>query len=184
MKRIIGGVLMLAGAFSLYAFATRAMFNGRASMGSTYELGLPLVFVGMDYPTDALLLAGALWGFILGFWFIISGGDDGGALRGGRIARIMLMNGLLLLSTYVAFVLVVSRLRDSQSSHELALSALEKMDAPAYVVDLQTEVVLNGNRLFRDSFAGKSVAELARHPGRESHFLLPDGRPALLRVLT
>jgi hypothetical protein len=99
MKRILGGVLMLAGAFSLYAFATRAMFNGRASIGSTYDLGLPLLFVGMDYPTDALLLAGACWGFILGFWFIIAGSDDGGALRGGRIARIMLMNGLLLLSS-------------------------------------------------------------------------------------
>jgi len=106
MKRILGGVLMLAGAFSLYVFATRAMFHGRGSIGSTYELGLPLVFVGMDYPTDALLLLGALWGFILGLWFVITGADEPGAgLRGGRIARLMLLNGLLLLSTLaVAFV--------------------------------------------------------------------------------
>jgi hypothetical protein len=106
MKRILGGVLMLAGAFSLYVFATRAMFHGRASIGSTYELGLPLLFVGMDYPTDALLLAGSLWGFILGLWFTITGSDEPGAgLRGGRIARLMLLNGLLLLSTLaVAFI--------------------------------------------------------------------------------
>jgi hypothetical protein len=106
MKRIFGGVLMLAGAFSLYAFATRAMFNGRASLGSSVELGLPLMFVGMDYPTDALLLAGALWGNILGLWFIVTGADEAKeALRGGRISRVMLVNGLLLLSTLaVAFI--------------------------------------------------------------------------------
>jgi hypothetical protein len=106
MKRIFGGVLMLAGAFSLYAFATRAMFQGRGSIGSTYELGLPLSFVGLDYPTDALLLAGALWGFILGLWFIMTGADEASqALKGGRIARLMLLNGLLLFSTLaVAFL--------------------------------------------------------------------------------
>ncbi|MBI3856414.1 MAG: hypothetical protein HY293_12065 [Planctomycetes bacterium] len=106
MKRIFGGVLMLAGAFSLYVFATRAMFHGKTSIGATLDLGLPLVFMGMDYPTDALLLAGALWGFILGLWFIISGADEASeALRGGRIARVMLMNGLLLLSTLgIAYV--------------------------------------------------------------------------------
>lgn len=125
MKRIFGGVLMLAGAFSLYAFATRAMFNGRASMGSTYELGLPLLFVGMDYPTDALLLAGAMWGFILGFWFILSGGDDtAGALRGGRIARIMLMNGLLLLSTLAVAYFGARHQKDATTVAVFGLVAL------------------------------------------------------------
>ena len=100
MKRIFGGLLMLAGAFCLYLFATRAMFHGRADLGSTYSPGLPLMLVGADYPTDALLLAGAAWGFILGLWFVITGADDAGdALRGGRIARILLLNGLLLLSS-------------------------------------------------------------------------------------
>ena len=106
MKRIFGGVLMLAGAFSTYLFATRAMFNGRASLGTSYNPALPQSFVGMDYPTDALLLAGALWGFILGLWFVITGADEvKEALRGGRIARVMLLNGLLLLSTLaIAFI--------------------------------------------------------------------------------
>ena len=100
MKRIFGGVLMLAGAFCVYVFVTRAMFNGRAELGSSYSLGLPLKFVGLDYPTDALLLAGAAWGVLLGFWFIITGAEEADqVLRGGRIARVMLLNGLLLFSS-------------------------------------------------------------------------------------
>jgi|SRR5882672_2511089 len=100
MKRVAGGILMLAGAFCLYLAATRAMFNGREHLGTVYSPALPLRFVGMEYPTDALLLAGAAWGFILGFWFVITGADDArDSLRGGRIARVMLLNGLLLLSS-------------------------------------------------------------------------------------
>ncbi len=100
MKRIFGGLLMLAGALSLYLFATRAMFQGRAELGTAYSPGLPLMFVGMDYPTDALLLAGSAWGFLLGLWFIITGAEEAQqVLRGGRIARVMLFNSLLLLSS-------------------------------------------------------------------------------------
>jgi hypothetical protein len=100
MKRIFGALLMLAGALCLYLFATRAMFHGRAELGSAYSPGLPLTFVGMDYPKDALLLAGAAWGFLLGLWFIVTGADEAQqVLRGGRIARVMLLNGLLLLSS-------------------------------------------------------------------------------------
>jgi hypothetical protein len=92
-------------------------------------------------------------------------------------------DGVVMLATFIAFVLVMARLREALRSHELALTALEKMDAPAYVVDQQTEEVLKGNRMFRDAFAGRGVEELKRLPAKESHFLLPDGRPALLRVL-
>jgi hypothetical protein len=100
MKRIFGGLLMLAGAFCLYLFATRAMFTGRSEFPAAYSPGLPLMFVGMDYPTDALLLAGAAWGFLLGLWFVITGADEAReVLRGGRIARVLLFNGLLLLSS-------------------------------------------------------------------------------------
>jgi len=102
MKRIFGGLLMLAGALCLYLCATRAMFQGRAELGTSYSPGLPLTFVGLDYPTDALLLAGAAWGFLLGLWFIITGAEEAQqVLRGGRIARVMLLNGLLLLSSLV-----------------------------------------------------------------------------------
>jgi len=106
MKRIFGAVLLLAGAALLYVFATRAMFHGRELIGSSYDVRLPLLALGIEYPTDALLLLGSLWSFILGFWFVITGADEAaGALRGGRIARLMLLNGLLLLSTLaVAFI--------------------------------------------------------------------------------
>ncbi|HVR83531.1 MAG TPA: hypothetical protein VMU54_04420 [Planctomycetota bacterium] len=100
MKRIFGGLLMLGGAFCLYLFATRAMFLGRADLGTAYSPRLPLLLVGLDYPTDALLLAGSAWGFILGLWFIITGADEAReVLRGGRISRVLLFNGLLLLSS-------------------------------------------------------------------------------------
>jgi hypothetical protein len=56
-------------------------------MGSSYELGLPLIFLGMDYPTDALLLAGALWGFILGLWFVITDAEGGRVGPSGRPDR-------------------------------------------------------------------------------------------------
>jgi hypothetical protein len=100
MKRIFGGLLMLAGAVALYIFTTRAMYFGREQISAVFDVRLPLLLAGLDYPTGALILAGAAWGFILGLWFIVTGGDDASeALRGGRIARLMLLNGLLLLST-------------------------------------------------------------------------------------
>jgi hypothetical protein len=100
MKRIFGGLLMFAGAFCLYLVSTQALFLGRAELGATYSAGLPLSFVGLNYPKDALLLAGAAWGFILGFWFIVTGAEEAQqVLRGGRIARVMLLNALLLLSS-------------------------------------------------------------------------------------
>lgn len=106
MKRIFGGLLMLAGAFGLYVFTTRALHLGRAQIGPAYDVRLPFFLVGLDYPTGALILLGALWGFILGLWFIITGADEAStALRGGRIARVMLLNGLLLVSTLgVAYI--------------------------------------------------------------------------------
>ena len=100
MKRIFGGLLMLAGAFALYVFTTRAMYFGREQISAAFDVRLPFFLAGLDYPTGALLLAGAAWGFILGLWFIVTGGDDASqALRGGRISRLMLLNALLLLST-------------------------------------------------------------------------------------
>jgi hypothetical protein len=106
MKRIFGAVLMFAGASSLYLFTLRAAFFGRAALGEKLDIAFPIQQLGLDYPTDALLLMGALWGFLLGLWFIITGAEEAeNALRGGRVARVMLLNGLLLISTLgVAYV--------------------------------------------------------------------------------
>lgn len=93
-------------------------------------------------------------------------------------------NAALLLVTFGAFVLLIARLREALRAHELSFAVLEKLDSPAYVVDLQRDVVLVGNRAFRDLFEGRAAEELASYPAHESRFALQDGRPALLRILT
>src|SRR5437764_2823312 len=90
----------------------------------------------------------------------------------------------VLFITLVIVVLLVARLREALRARELALTVLETLDAPAYVVDVQRDDVLLGNGEFRASFAGRSASELGRYPARESRFRLADGRPVLLRILT
>ena len=93
-------------------------------------------------------------------------------------------DGLVLLITFATVVLLIAKLREALRGHELSLSVLEKLDAPAYVVDLQKQEVLLGNREFRAAFEGRAAEELARYPANESRFVLADGRPAMLRILT
>jgi len=92
--------------------------------------------------------------------------------------------GGVLFVTFAVVVLLTSRLREALRAHELSMALLEKLDAPAYVVDLQTDEVLLGNREFRAAFSERSAGELARHPAHEARFILADGRPALLRILS
>jgi len=84
---------------------------------------------------------------------------------------------------FAIVIFLLARLREAIRGHELSLSVLERLDAPAYVVDLQRQEVLLGNREFRASFGGRSAEELAGEPAHESRFALADGRPALLRIL-
>lgn len=86
--------------------------------------------------------------------------------------------------TFVVVVLLASKLREALRAHELAFSMLEKLDAPAYVVDLQSDEVLLGNREFRAAYGGRGAAELAQYPAREARFILADGRACLLRILS
>ncbi len=122
MKRIIGAVLMLGGAFSLYCFAAGGVFHGRDI--SAPALGLPFLALGHQYPADAALLVGAFWGLLVGLVLVVlpQGGASrtvpaaasgsaaakyaaGASRRGGTIARIMLLNGLFLLSTlFIAYI--------------------------------------------------------------------------------
>jgi len=107
MKRIVGGVLMAGGGFSLYLFAAHAMYHGRDSLSGTFDWTLPLQVLGRSYPQDVLLLLGGLWGLVLGFGLVFAGGAPAGVprARGGSIARAMLLNALLLVSTlFVAYV--------------------------------------------------------------------------------
>ena len=85
---------------------------------------------------------------------------------------------------FAIVIFLIARLREAIRGHELSLSVLEKLDAPAYVVDVQCQEVLLGNREFRAAFEGRTAEELAGQPAHESRFALADGRPALLRILT
>jgi len=84
---------------------------------------------------------------------------------------------------FAIVIYLLARLREAIRGHELSLSVLEKLDAPAYVVDLQRQEVLLGNREFRAAFEGRSAEDLAGQPAHESRFALADGRPGLLRIL-
>jgi len=92
--------------------------------------------------------------------------------------------GGILFVTFAVVVLLTSRLREALRAHELSFAMLEKLDAPAYIVEPQGDEVLLGNRQFRRAFQGRSAAELARYPAHEARFILADGRPALLRILS
>jgi hypothetical protein len=92
-------------------------------------------------------------------------------------------NVLLLAGTFFTVALLLARLREAVQAHEVSASMIEKMDAPAYVVNLQRDLIVFGNREFRAAFAGRSAEELAPRPARESRFHLADGTPAVLRVL-
>lgn len=88
-----------------------------------------------------------------------------------------------LLVIFLTVSILVARLREALRAHEFSLAILEKLDVPAYVVDLQRDVVLIGNRRFRESYEGRSAEDLAGEPAHEARFALQDGRPVLLRIL-
>jgi hypothetical protein len=99
MKRAVGTLLMIGGAILLYLFVARTMFAARDLMGSAFEANLPIRALDRDYPTGVLLLLGAVWGFILGIGLVVAP-EEG--VQGGRVARVMLLNALLLFSSLFA----------------------------------------------------------------------------------
>lgn len=88
-----------------------------------------------------------------------------------------------LLVTFLVVAVLVAKLRDALMTHQFSLAILEKLDEPAYVVDLQRDEILVGNRRFRERFEGRSAEDLAGESAHEARFALQDGRPALLRIL-
>jgi hypothetical protein len=88
-----------------------------------------------------------------------------------------------LFAIFLIVSLLLARLREALRAHEFSLEILEKLDVPAYVVDLQRDVVLAGNRRFREGYDGRTAEDLSRESAHEARFALQDGRPALLRIL-
>jgi hypothetical protein len=102
MKRAAGAILMIAGAVFLYLFVARAMYAAREMMGPTFDPNLPIRALGHEYPADVLLFLGSILGFILGLGLVIAPEE---APPGGRVARALLLNSLLLLSSLlVAYI--------------------------------------------------------------------------------
>jgi hypothetical protein len=140
---------------------------------------LQLVPIAMVTWAVGLTAGLALSGAALALWITIFRGE-----HHYSTSLYFYWDAIVLLITFVTVVVLVARLRDVLRGHEVALSVLEKLDAPAYVLDVQNGEVVVGNREFRASFAKRSAEELARHPAHESRFKLADGRLALLRILT
>jgi len=93
-------------------------------------------------------------------------------------------DAVVLLITLVTVVLLIGKLREALRGHELSLTVLEELDAPAYVVDADRQEVLVANRAFRAQFGSRSAEELAGQPAHEARFRLANGRQVLLRILT
>jgi hypothetical protein len=89
----------------------------------------------------------------------------------------------VLVLVFIAVTLLLARLREALQAHEVSAAMIEKLDAPAYVVNLQRDLVVFGNQQFRAAFDGRSAEELAARPAREARFHLADGTPAVLRIL-
>jgi hypothetical protein len=131
MRRLFGALLLLAGAFSLYLFTARAMFHGRDALGEVLDLHLPFVILGRDYPTDAILMLGALWGFLLGIFFVVT--DSG---KGSRLAWIMLFNALLLLSSLLVAAIGAVAGKDATVVAFFAIMAMGQVAIGAIILIL------------------------------------------------
>ena len=146
-----------------------------------YELQLTLLhLVPITMVTWSL---GRAWGLalsaaVMAGWIAMFRGAHGYAS-----AFYFYWDALVLLATFAVVVVLLARLREAMQAHEVSIAMLERLDAAAYVVDLQRDAVVFGNRRFRKAFDGRPAGELARQPAREAHFHLADGTPAVLRIL-
>ena len=167
-------VTCAAGVILVLAIATIDRLTG-------YDLHLGVLYL---IPIAMVTWAcGAKWGLGIGIlatlvWIAIFRGEHHYATN-----LYFYWDAAVLFITFAVVIVLLARLREAIRGHELSLSVLEKLDAPAYVVDLQRQIVLLGNREFRAAFDGKSAEDLAARPAHEARFALADGRPALLRIL-
>lgn len=124
MKRVLGALLTITGAWLLFQFCALGMFHARGSFSEAFEGSLPFSSLGKNYPADALYLVGAFWCLLIGVIFALTAGlggksavtaapegsvaarfAAGSTRKGGRVAQYLLLNGLLLLSSlFVAYV--------------------------------------------------------------------------------
>ncbi len=105
MRTLTSLLLILAGSYCLYQFTVRTTLPEERSKTIDYKARPAVSDLGENYPVNALLATGALWGILLGLFLALTtapkfqpAGD--GALyqkrrKGGAIARIFLLNAAL-----------------------------------------------------------------------------------------
>ena len=94
-------------------------------------------------------------------------------------------DGGVWLVTLVIFVLLLARLREEMEwSSADFVRVLDEVDAAIYVTDARTSELLYGNQRFRRGHGEESAESLKRRPAKECAIRWPDGRRALLRILS
>ena len=126
MKQFTAAILLVAGALLLFQFTVqgtaRALKDAAPSGEDEISFNLPFTSLGQNYPDDALHLVGAFWCLVISFIMTLTGSAKkpaitplssdspaarfaAGARPGGKVARLMLLNSLFLLSAlFVAFI--------------------------------------------------------------------------------
>ena len=105
MRTLISLLLVLAGAYSLYQFTVRSTLPKERATTIDYKSRPAVSDLGENYPVNALLAAGAIWGIGLGLFLAMTTAPQYQSTpqeglyhkrrRGGAIARIFLLNTLL-----------------------------------------------------------------------------------------
>ena len=126
MKQFTAAILLVAGALLLFQFTVqgtaRALKDAAPSGEDEISFNLPFTSLGQNYPDDALHLVGAFWCLVISFIMTLTGSAKkpaitprssdspaarfaAGARPGGKVARLMLLNSLFLLSAiFVAYI--------------------------------------------------------------------------------
>ena len=87
----------------------------------------------------------------------------------------------MLFGTFVAFVLVLGRLREVMRAFEL--SYLDDLPAPTYALHPSAGRIVYGNRAFHETLEGRTLGELARYPAVEARIRWKGWRAVRLRIL-
>ena len=87
--------------------------------------------------------------------------------------------------TLAVFVVLLARLHDElESSNANLVEVFEHLDSAVYVVDPQSGAVLYRNRRFRDRYSGAADTALSGWAAQEYGITWPDGRRAVVRIVS
>ena len=94
-------------------------------------------------------------------------------------------DGAVWLVTLAVFALLLARLHDElDSSNANLVEVFEHLDAAVYVIDPRSGAVLYRNRRFRERYGEAAESVLRGWAAEEYGITWPDGRRALVRILS